>query len=47
VAARRPTASSALSDLARRGLVLSEGDDWLLIGEPPGELLDVDTGSGS
>lgn len=46
VAARRPTVSSALSDLARRGLVLNQGDEWLLKGEAPGELLDVD-GSGN
>jgi CRP-like cAMP-binding protein len=42
VAARRPTVTSALSDLARRGLVRSSGDNWLLYGEPPGEFLDVD-----
>jgi CRP-like cAMP-binding protein len=47
VAARRPTVSSALSDLARRGLVINRTDRWLLMGEPPGELLDVDGGSGS
>jgi CRP-like cAMP-binding protein len=37
VAARRPTVTSALSDLARRGLVLSVGDAWLLAGEPPAQ----------
>ena len=42
VAARRPTVTSALSDLARRGLVRSSGEHWLLYGEPPGEFLDVD-----
>ncbi len=42
VAARRPTVTSALSDLARRGLVQSSGERWLLFGEAPGELLDVD-----
>jgi CRP/FNR family cyclic AMP-dependent transcriptional regulator len=47
VAARRPTVSSALSDLARRGWVINQGDEWLLKGEPPGELLDVDGGSGN
>ena len=41
VAARRPTVTSALSALARRGLVRYEDDVWLLSGEPPGELLDV------
>jgi CRP/FNR family transcriptional regulator, cyclic AMP receptor protein len=42
VAARRPTVTSALSDLARRGVVRSSGDHWLLYGEPPGEFLDVE-----
>ena len=37
VAARRPTVTSALSDLARRGLVRPGDDGWLLSGEPPGE----------
>jgi CRP-like cAMP-binding protein len=41
VAARRPTVTSALSDLSRRGLVRWEDDAWLLSGEPPGELLDL------
>jgi CRP/FNR family transcriptional regulator, cyclic AMP receptor protein len=41
VAARRPTVTSALSDLSRRGVVSYVDDGWLLIGEPPGELLDV------
>ena len=41
VAARRPTVTSALSDLARRGLVRPFGDGWLLYGEPPVELLDL------
>jgi CRP/FNR family cyclic AMP-dependent transcriptional regulator len=41
VAARRPTVTSALSDLTRRGLVRFMDDGWLLAGEPPGELLDV------
>ena len=43
VAARRPTVTSALSELSRRGLVRSVDDGWLLVGEPPGELLDVGT----
>jgi CRP-like cAMP-binding protein len=43
VAARRPTVTSALSDLARRELVRSSGDVWILSGEPPGELLDLET----
>ncbi len=41
VAARRPTVTSALSELTRRGLVRLAHDGWLLVGEPPGELLDV------
>jgi hypothetical protein len=43
VAARRPTVTSALSDLNRRGLVRSSGNEWVLLGEAPVELLDVDT----
>jgi hypothetical protein len=39
VAARRPTVTSALSDLARRGLVRHVDDVWLLSGDPPAELL--------
>jgi CRP/FNR family transcriptional regulator, cyclic AMP receptor protein len=42
VAARRPTVTSALSDLARRGLVRASDDEWILFGEPPRELLDID-----
>jgi CRP/FNR family cyclic AMP-dependent transcriptional regulator len=38
VAARRPTVTSALSDLSRRGLVVSSEGGWLLSGEPPGTL---------
>jgi hypothetical protein len=38
VAARRPTVSSAISELTRRGVLKSGGDRWLLAGEPPGEL---------
>ena len=41
VAARRPTVTSALSDLSRRGLVTFVDEGWLLAGEPPGELLAV------
>lgn len=40
-AARRPTVSSALTDLATRGLVDSLPDGWLLHGPPPGELLHI------
>jgi CRP/FNR family cyclic AMP-dependent transcriptional regulator len=37
VAARRPTVTSALSELSRGGLVRSIDEGWLLCGEPPGE----------
>jgi CRP/FNR family cyclic AMP-dependent transcriptional regulator len=35
VAARRPTVTSALSDLSRRGVVRAVSDGWLLSGPPP------------
>lgn len=38
VAARRPTVTSALSELTRQQLVIPEGDGWLLRGDRPGEL---------
>lgn len=38
VAARRPTVTSALSDLSRRGLVRAIDDGWLLVDEPPGPI---------
>lgn len=41
VAARRPTVTSALSELADRGLVRLIDATWLLSGEPPGELLEL------
>jgi CRP/FNR family cyclic AMP-dependent transcriptional regulator len=41
VAARRPTVSSALSELATRGLIARTADGWLLHGEPPAELLEL------
>jgi CRP-like cAMP-binding protein len=37
VAARRPTVTTALAELARRGIVLPVDDGWLLAGTPPGE----------
>jgi hypothetical protein len=46
VAARRPTVTSALSELARRGLVRSNGTEWILSGEPPRELLDISGAAG-
>ena len=39
VAARRPTVTTALSDLSRRGLVKTDGETWVLSGEAPGDLL--------
>jgi hypothetical protein len=38
VAARRPTVTSAISELTRNGLVRAAGDEWLLFGDPPAEL---------
>jgi CRP/FNR family transcriptional regulator, cyclic AMP receptor protein len=46
VAARRPTVTSALSDLTRRGVIRSTGGEWILFGEPPRELLDIEGGAG-
>lgn len=39
VAARRPTVTTALTQLSRSGVVRASEDGWLLSGEPPGELL--------
>jgi len=41
VAARRPTVTTSLSELSRQGLVTPHAGGWLLSGEPPGELLEV------
>jgi CRP/FNR family cyclic AMP-dependent transcriptional regulator len=41
VAARRPTVTSALTELARAGLIRPYGEGWLLSGDPPGELLEI------
>ena len=38
VAARRPTVTKALGELAERSAVIWTGDDWLLPGDPPDEL---------
>ncbi len=40
-AARRPTVTSALSELARRDLVKPVQEGWLLCGKPPSELLEL------
>ena len=39
VAARRPTVTTALSELARQGLVRSDGETWVLTGEAPSDLI--------
>jgi CRP/FNR family transcriptional regulator, cyclic AMP receptor protein len=39
VAARRPTVTTALSELARQGLVRTDGETWILPGETPSDLL--------
>lgn len=41
VAARRPTVTTALTELSRQGLIQSAGNGWLLSGDPPGELLEL------
>jgi CRP/FNR family transcriptional regulator, cyclic AMP receptor protein len=38
VAARRPTVTKALGELAERSAVIWTGEDWLLVGDPPDEL---------
>jgi hypothetical protein len=38
VAARRPTVTSALSDLTRRGVIRTVDEGWLLLGEAPRDL---------
>jgi len=40
-AARRPTVTSALSELAKQDLVHQADEGWLLSGAPPGELLEL------
>ncbi len=42
VAARRPTVTSSLSELARQELVEPQTRGWLLLGEPPSELLELE-----
>jgi CRP-like cAMP-binding protein len=41
VAARRPTVTKALGELAERGFVRWTGEDWLLCGGPPVELEEI------
>jgi CRP/FNR family cyclic AMP-dependent transcriptional regulator len=42
VAARRPTVTSSLTELARQERVVPQTRGWLLLGEPPGELLELE-----
>lgn len=42
VAARRPTVTSALSALAKKGLIVSVDRGWVLCGEPPSELFELE-----
>jgi CRP-like cAMP-binding protein len=39
VAARRPTVTTALSELTRRGLLRTDGESWVLSGDAPHDLL--------
>jgi CRP/FNR family transcriptional regulator, cyclic AMP receptor protein len=39
VAARRPTVTTALSELTKRGLVRTDGETWVLPGEAPSDLI--------
>jgi CRP/FNR family transcriptional regulator, cyclic AMP receptor protein len=41
VSARRPSVSTGLAELSRRGLVQRDRGSWLLSGDPPGELLQL------
>lgn len=41
VAARRPTVTGAIAKLCEHGLLEHDQGGWLLLGEPPGELLEV------
>jgi hypothetical protein len=41
VAAQRPSVTGALGKLVERGLVRNLKDGWLLCGDPPGELLEI------
>ncbi|MDQ6731248.1 MAG: helix-turn-helix domain-containing protein [Actinomycetota bacterium] len=43
VAARRPTVTTALTELTRDRRVVPASPGWLLLGEPPGELLELQT----
>jgi len=45
IAARRPTVTKALGDLAERGPVVWTGEDWLLSGGRPAELEEISSAS--
>jgi hypothetical protein len=45
VAAQRPSVSGSLKRLGERGLVRTVDDGWLLCGDPPGELLELQDAS--
>ena len=45
VAARRPTVTAALSELAEQNLLTLRDNVWLISGHPPGELLELEIGS--
>jgi len=48
VAARRPTVTSALTELSRQGVIVPVSDGWLLSGDAPGELLELqEVGAGA
>jgi CRP-like cAMP-binding protein len=47
VAARRPTVSSALSELAQRHLLRPVENTWLLSGHPPRQLRELRAGAGA
>jgi CRP/FNR family cyclic AMP-dependent transcriptional regulator len=39
VASRRPTITTALAEMSQRGLVQRVEEGWLLLGDPPGDLM--------
>jgi CRP/FNR family cyclic AMP-dependent transcriptional regulator len=47
VASRRPSVTSGLAQLAREGHISKRGDAWLLHGEPPLELYEVERAADS
>jgi CRP/FNR family cyclic AMP-dependent transcriptional regulator len=46
VASRRPSVTSSLQQLTREGHISKLGDAWLLHGEPPTELYEVESAAG-